>query len=359
MRALQKAPVLNCDFTNLLLRENVDGDEFMKIKVSVLVPICNVEKFLDKCLQSITSQTLKEIEIICINDGSKDKSLDIIKKYAMVDDRIVIVDKENTGYGDSMNLGLRIARGEYVGIVESDDFISQDMFEDLYNLAVLYKADIVKSNFYMYWEKPEKIKVYDNLKIKGLESNIDLCRERLFVGAPAIWSAIYRNVWLKKENIDFLPTPGASYQDTSFKFKTTAIAEKIVLSPKSYLYYRQDNVNSSVKSATKEKVLSLHKEYEEIERFINKHNLFRFNKFYCSAYFSGCMWNYARINDDDFKGEYLKLIHRIFEKEELEICRQLLPNSLKYGGYYAFKNNNKLLLDLVILLQKIKSRLAN
>jgi glycosyltransferase involved in cell wall biosynthesis len=105
------------------------------IKVSILVPICNVEKFLGKCLCSIVNQTLTDIEIICINDGSKDQSLEIIKKFVKDDQRIVVIDKPNSGYGDSMNKGMGIAKGEYIGIVESDDFINANMFDELYSLA--------------------------------------------------------------------------------------------------------------------------------------------------------------------------------------------------------------------------------
>ena len=119
-----------------------------RVKVSVLVPIYNVEEFLPECLDSLVNQTLKEIEIICINDGSKDNSLDIIKKYATEDKRIVIIDKKNSGYGDSMNRGLKKATGEYVGIVESDDFIDLDAFEKLYKIAKHENVEVVKSNFY-------------------------------------------------------------------------------------------------------------------------------------------------------------------------------------------------------------------
>lgn len=134
--------------------------------VSILVPIYNVERYLEKCLNSLISQTLKNIEIICINDGSTDNSLAIIKKYAQKDSRIVIINKKNTGYGDSMNQGLKRAKGEYIGIVESDDFVDKKMFEVLYNMALQYKADIVKSSFYQYWELPEKI-VYSKLFTSG------------------------------------------------------------------------------------------------------------------------------------------------------------------------------------------------
>ena len=101
-------------------------------KVSILVPICNVERYLRECLNSLVNQTLREIEIICINDGSTDSSLSIIREYERRDERIVVIDKPNSGYGDSMNKGIELARGEYIGIVESDDFASLNMFETLY-----------------------------------------------------------------------------------------------------------------------------------------------------------------------------------------------------------------------------------
>ena len=116
-----------------------------KVKVSVLVPIYNVEEFLPECLDSLVNQTLRDIEIICINDGSTDNSLNIIKKYASKDNRIKIIDKKNTGYGDSMNQGLKKAMGEYVGIVESDDFIERDAFEIMYNLAKKKNVEVVKT----------------------------------------------------------------------------------------------------------------------------------------------------------------------------------------------------------------------
>ena len=180
-------------------------------KVSVLVPICNVEKFLDKCLNSIINQSLKDIEIICINDGSKDSSLEIIKRYASKDSRIVVIDKPNSGYGDSMNKGLDVATGEYIGIVESDDFIEKEMFEELYNLGIKYDADVVKSNFNMYWENPEKYVFFlDNLKVTQIAVDTSDNRKSLFWSMPAIWSAVYKRSFVVDNNIRFLATPGAS-----------------------------------------------------------------------------------------------------------------------------------------------------
>ena len=104
-------------------------------KVSIIVPTYNVEQYLVECMESITHQTLEDIEVIVINDGSTDGSLEILKRYAAKDSRITIVDKENGGYGIGMNIGLDKATGEYIGIVEPDDFVPVNMFGDLYNIA--------------------------------------------------------------------------------------------------------------------------------------------------------------------------------------------------------------------------------
>ena len=98
------------------------------VKVSIIVPTYNVEQYLAECMDSITGQTLRELEIICVNDGSTDGSLNILKKYAASDDRIIIIDKKNEGYGRAMNDGLDRASGEYVGIVEPDDYMDLHMY---------------------------------------------------------------------------------------------------------------------------------------------------------------------------------------------------------------------------------------
>ncbi|MCM1338279.1 MAG: glycosyltransferase, partial [Muribaculaceae bacterium] len=117
------------------------------IKISVIVPVYNVEKYLSQCLESILSQSLQEIEIICINDGSTDSSYQILEKYKTLDERIIIIDKTNSGYGSACNIGLKLARGEYICIVESDDFIASNMLEDMYKLAANNLADIAKSAY--------------------------------------------------------------------------------------------------------------------------------------------------------------------------------------------------------------------
>lgn len=105
------------------------------IKISVVVPVYNVEKYIGQCLDSILGQTLKDIEIICINDGSKDNTLEILKDYAQKDSRIILIDKENEGLSKARNQGTEIASGEYISFIDSDDWIDENYLEALYNAA--------------------------------------------------------------------------------------------------------------------------------------------------------------------------------------------------------------------------------
>lgn len=112
------------------------------MKVSIIVPVYNTEAYLERCLKSLVNQTLKDIEIICIDDGSKDNSVAILKKYSQLDKRIKIIEQENLGVSVARNNGLKLATGEYIGFVDSNDWIDLDFYEKLYNAAKKYDADI-------------------------------------------------------------------------------------------------------------------------------------------------------------------------------------------------------------------------
>ena len=267
-----------------------------RVKISILVPIYNVEKYLPECLDSLVNQTLKDIEIICINDGSNDSSPNIIKKYASKDKRIVVINKKNSGYGDSMNRGLEKATGEYVGIVESDDFIDLDAFEKLYKIAKRENVEVVKSNFYEYYGDTKTDKAVSNLFSASEVGRIIDPREeyRIFYQPPCIWAAIYKREFLNHNNIRFLPTPGASYQDTGFNFKVWAMARRVYFVQRAFLHYRQDNSNSSVKDAGK--VYCVKEEYDEIERYLNERDLMdELGSLVFTCRFGGYIWNLHRL----------------------------------------------------------------
>lgn len=291
-------------------------------KISILVPIYNVEKYLRECIDSLVNQTLQDIEIICINDGSTDNSLAILEEYEQKDSRIKIINKENSGYGASMNMGLNAATGDYIGIVESDDFAQLNMFEDLYTIAIENNIDIVKSDFFNYTTannksvKAGKIDKCISNKVINAKVHTDLLRIQ-----PSIWSAIYKKSFLDENHIRFLETPGASYQDTSFAFKTTSLAERIYLTDKAYINYRQDNVNSSVKS--KDKVFAICEEYNEITNFLNKNPELKskLNSTKLIMQFNAYLWNIKRIDEslrDSFIIHFSNVFNDFHQKNELD-----------------------------------------
>lgn len=249
------------------------------IKVSVLVPIYNVEKYLSQCLDSLCMQTLEDIEVICINDGSTDSCSEILESYQKKDSRIKVITKANSGYGNSMNIGLDNACGEYIGIVESDDFIDSDMMEKLYDYAKSESnfkdgLDVVKSNCYFYSKNGEieKNEYHNTLEELPVNKVIKpLHYPSLFLKMQSIWSALYKRDFLLKNNIRFNETPGASYQDVSFAFQVYACAETMKLIPNAYLHYRIDNVSSSVNSPNK--IFCACDEMDCIDSFIDKRGI--------------------------------------------------------------------------------------
>lgn len=216
-------------------------------KVSVVVPIYNVERYLRECVDSILAQALKDIEVILVDDGSPDGSPAIIDEYAKKDKRIVPIHRKNGGYSKAVNYGISIARGEYIGIVESDDWIDADMYEKLYKKAKKFDADIAKCEFYTY--NSTVIGRARNRKFIAGGGSIDLDKapddaftivdwpELLGLHA-SIWSCIYKSEFVKK--IKVIDTEAASYQDFPFMVETMCKARSIVVVKEPMLHWRND-----------------------------------------------------------------------------------------------------------------------
>lgn len=270
-------------------------------RISVLVPVHDAERYLVQCLNSLLRQTIPSMEIICIDDGSSDSSAKILAAFARRDPRIHILTHENHGYGYTLNKGLDAAEGDYIGIVESDDWAEPSMFEDLYCTALATDADMAKSNFYMEWTHPKHREMYRCFDKK--DDGLIICpREdpqgRLFRKKPTVWSSIYRRSFLDDNRIRFLETPGASFQDTSFNFKALWLAEKVACVTTPYIHYRQDNEASSINS--KDMAYCVCREYEEIERFLTGRpgsDLFA-AKVLTPMIYDTFIWNYERLGAD-------------------------------------------------------------
>lgn len=290
----------------------------MAAKVSVILPIYNVENYLRQCLDSVIHQTLKDIEIICVNDGSTDTSLDIIREYADKDARIVVITGPNGGYGKAMNKGLDQASGEYIGIVEPDDYVALDMFEKLYRTAYDSKLDFVKADFYRFYtnEKGEEERQYEYIdstkKRYGelLNPSEDPSTIRFMLNT---WTGIYKREFLEQYHIRHHETPGASFQDNGFYFQTFIYAKRAMIVNQAYYMNRRDNPNSSVKS--KEKVYCMNIEYDYIRDILMRDQDVweRFKYMYWWKKYFNYNFTLGRI-DEQYKKEYLERMRMEFKR---------------------------------------------
>lgn len=220
----------------------------MKTKVSIILPSLNVEKYIRECLESVINQTLKEIEIVCVDAGSVDGTLQIIKEYATKDSRIKIIESNIKSYGHQMNIGIREAKGVYIGIVETDDFVDKEMFKELYERANEIDADVVKTPFIEYINnKISNICYYAETLEKILPTGCFSAVEygHILAYHASVWSGIYKKQYLLDKQISFVEAPGAGYVDVGFRFDTCVNTEKIAWINKPFYFYRTNNSNSS------------------------------------------------------------------------------------------------------------------
>ena len=317
-------------------------------KVSIVVPCYNVEKYLRECLDSVVNQTLQEIEIICINDGSTDATLSILKEYADRDNRIRVIDKANSGYGCSMNLGFELAQGEYLGIVESDDFAEPTMFETLYKAASKNNLDVAKAGFYRYSTHPkvENVPIRVTAKLAGTHVFCPMTdfpkpakQTAFFKSTAAIWAGIYRRDFIRENQIQFNTTPGASYQDTGFCFKVWAKAKRVQFLDDCLLHYRIDNEQSSVHDPRK--VYCICDEFAEIQRFLNEdpQSSAVTNRILACVKYKTYLWNYERLSNT----LQTAFLQRFYKEFQGHLADGILDKA--YFSWYDWNNLQKLLLD--------------
>ncbi len=220
-----------------------------QVKVSIIIPVFNVETFLRQCLESVIHQTLTELEIICINDGSTDQSLRILEEYAAKDDRIAIIDKENGGQGLARNLAIQRAKGEYVGFVDGDDWIDPNMFFNLYTSAKQFDADVTICEIQLYdaanglipqsqWFKLPIHKRFDHIAFRWA----DISKVGFHLNSGPV-NKIFKNDFLRKHQFAF--ATGLYYEDIPFVFPCLIRAERISMVRTPLYFYRYSRQGST------------------------------------------------------------------------------------------------------------------
>ncbi|EAL8439714.1 glycosyltransferase family 2 protein [Campylobacter jejuni] len=281
----------------------------VKPKISVIIPSYNSAKYIKECLDSVIFQSLKEIEILCIDAYSIDGTIDILKSYEKQDSRIKIIFSKKKSLGYQINLGLKEAKGEYFTIVESDDYIKIDMCEKLYRLARNQDCQVVKSDFIGFKDKRSQ-RVFKNLSIcydqtlYNKKTNSYLNPSIIINSWNMNQSSLYKMDFIKKYNIRANETQGASYQDIGLWFQILSLASSIYFCQEGFYFYRQDNENASVKS--KDKIYCVCDEFEFLDKFFDKNLELKSrlqDVFYCFK-FKIYSWNLKRI-DDKYKLDFL------------------------------------------------------
>lgn len=269
------------------------------IKVSVIVPVYNVENYLSKCLDSLVSQTLNGMELLLIDDGSTDSSSVIIEQYKKKYPNLIrTFSKKNGGQGSARNLGIREATGEYIGFVDSDDYVSSDMFEKLYKKAKQENADIVTCNYYyLSGDKQEKIKLYQPKK------NTDL----FFEPWAAPWNKLYRRSIFVEHQI-YYPEIRA-YEDTAFYANMIPFVHTIS-NVDDALVYQVYRKSSTMNAAQNERVLLIFDVVQYIQDFYQKQGIYsqyyKYLEYFCSKILlSSSVLRICQIRDRKTRNEYL------------------------------------------------------
>ena len=328
------------------------------IKVSVIVPIYNVEQYLRQCLESIICQTLEDIEIICVDDGSPDNCGAIIDEYAKKDSRIVAIHKENGGYASAINKGLDIAKGEYIGIVEPDDWISINMYKLLYEKAIKTDSDIVKGAFYYVDDSENMKKRISNFVLKICDKNetftLKKCPEIIAYFA-SIWSSIYKKEMIDKYSIR-IPEDIRPYEDMLILALTYSHANKITLIKEPVYYYRCDAQDSSCNTVKRTIVNYIPQRARNREIFI-KNDCWDDNlkeEYWRIAYWGSK--DFFNKPNNKFRKEFYQKMQQLFKKAYEDKCTfKYFSNRVKRD----FKAIATISYETYIIKDKFKKLLKN
>lgn len=282
-------------------------------KVSIILPIYNVENYLERCVESIIAQTLSDIEIILATDGPEACDR-ICEEYAKKDTRVKIVSHPGS-YGKAFNKSLEIAQGEYIGIVETDDWCDVAMFEKLYTKAIEKNADVVKCGFYFAYDKNHKKRKYLYDEYADCEDfSVFNCSEFLRKH-PSVWSAIYKKEFLINNDIKMIEER-IPYIDAPFHYETFYKASQYVLVNEPLYYYYQNNLNQTVQNVTVYDILKTEKyAYAKLKQLPDIYK--EIKEGFLWATMTHLVWNYESLKDKEDKKKFWLEAHNYVNELDL------------------------------------------
>lgn len=288
-------------------------------KVTVVIPSLNSRQYIRECVESAIEQTLKDIEILCVDAGSTDGTIEVLQEYEKLDHRVKIIHSDKRSYGYQINLGIKAAKGEYFAILESDDYIIPEMYEELYQIAKENSIEVLKADFDVFTGEKgrhefifRKIVNHDEQYNKVLDPTEDF---ELFKNNNVPWSGLYEMAFLRQHRILLNESPGASFQDNGLWFQTLCQAHRLYYVNKSYYRLRRDNPDSSVYS--RNKVFCICDEYDFIRDVLRKDKNLEKKFAPLSAFYrnTNYHWRLGRIAEE-FKIEFLQRFADDFNKIE-------------------------------------------
>ena len=321
-------------------------------KVSVIMPSLNVGQYIEECIASVVNQTLKDIEIICVDAGSTDGTVEILEKYASTDPRITIIHSDKKSYGYQMNIGINRAKGEYIGIVETDDYILPEMYEKLYSVAKENNLDVVKSDWNAFVDENSTRKFsYRTIGCKPeiygrvIDPKDDL---EVFYVNYQNQPGLYLRSFIMDNGLKHHETPGASFQDVGFKLGVLSKAKRYMFYKDASYMLRRDNPNSSVHNKGNIYVVADEIDWAR-EQLRGCENEELFSKAYAYCRMTSYEFTLTRIAKE-FQREFLirysedfkkiqdagELDHKLFTNIQWQKIQDIIecPDYVYYSNYY-------------------------
>lgn len=290
------------------------------LKLSVIVPVYNTEKYLPACLDSILSQSYQNLELICVDDGSKDNSIDILKNYAQKDPRVIVKSKVNGGQSSARNLGLDIATGDYISFIDSDDFLSPGMYDELVSLMEEDGSDLSGCGIRTIYEKPDRQQIFDNdyLKIR-LGRNIEVSSDIFDKVDLSCANKLFKRSIIKNSSLKF--PEGLWYEDSGFLWCYLSICKKISFTSNiyyNYVRYSESTMGKS-RSGLSLKVLDYIEVASFISIFLSNQRLFQKFKKAFFNYLADSFWFCLKYLPWKKKHLSIQRILNLVNKEPLKV----------------------------------------